>query len=225
MTPGFPRDAACIVGIGHSAYGKRGAFAGAGLPRLALDAIHDACADAGLEARDIDGFTGYCDDVTAPSDLAVSLGTSELRYTALVWGGRGSGLPGAVANAYAAVATGLADYVVVVRSLIQTSRLGQSMAAGVGPGDAIPLGRPCLGVGSLSAVSGAITPVTADKSVGAGGRRGRGRSARRNRACRGRCKRCATAPIGQRDTAITGVLRAIRGDRAASGPRSRVRRR
>jgi acetyl-CoA acetyltransferase len=137
--PDFPRDAACIVGIGHSAYGKRGAFGDVGLPRLALDAIHDACADAGLEARDIDGFTGYCDDVTAPSDLAVSLGTSELRYTALVWGGRGSGLPGAVASAYVAVAAGMADYVVVVRSLIQTSRLGQSMAAGVGPGDAIPL--------------------------------------------------------------------------------------
>jgi acetyl-CoA acetyltransferase len=137
--PDFPRDAACIVGIGHSAYGKRGELAGAGLPRLALDAIHAACADAGLAARDIDGFTGYCDEVTAPSDLAVSLGTAELRYTALVWGGRGSGLPGAVASAYAAVAAGLAEYVVVVRSLIQVARLGQSVAAGVGPGGPIPL--------------------------------------------------------------------------------------
>ena len=137
--PDFPRDAACIVGIGHSAYGKRGEFADAGLPRLALDAIHAACADAGLAPRDIDGFTGYCDEVTAPSDLAVSLGSAELRYTALVWGGRGSGLPGAVASAYAAVAMGLADYVVVVRSLIQVARLGQSVAAGVGPGGPIPL--------------------------------------------------------------------------------------
>jgi acetyl-CoA acetyltransferase len=138
-SPDFPRDAACIVGIGHSAYGKRGEFGDVGLPRLALDAIHAACDDAGLAARDIDGFTGYCDDVNVPSELAVSLGVAELRYTALVWGGRGSGLPGAVASAYAAVATGLADYVVVVRSLIQTTRLGQSLAAGVGPGEAIPL--------------------------------------------------------------------------------------
>lgn len=135
----FPRDAACIVGIGHSAYGKRGQFADLGLPRLALDAIHDACADAGLDPADIDGFTGYCDDANIPSELAVALGTRELRYTALVWGGRGSGLPGAVANAYAAVATGVAEYVVVVRSLIQSVRLGQSLAAGVGPGQAIPL--------------------------------------------------------------------------------------
>jgi acetyl-CoA acetyltransferase len=137
--PEFPRDAACIVGIGHSDYGKRGEFADVGLPRLALDAINDACADAGLDARDIDGFTGYCDDANTPSDLAVSLGTTELRYTALVWGGRGSGLPGAVASAYAAVAAGLASYVVVVRSIVQATRLGQSVAAGVGPGQAIPL--------------------------------------------------------------------------------------
>src|SRR6266702_3727537 len=72
--PDFPRDAACVAGIGHSAYGKRGEFA----------------------------------DV-------------------------------AVASAYAAIATGLADYVVVVRSIVQTSRLGQSVAAGVGPGAPIPL--------------------------------------------------------------------------------------
>lgn len=136
---GFPRDAACIAGIGHSAYGKRGEFGDVGLPRLALDAIHAACADAGLDVRDIDGFTGYCDEANQPSELAVSLGTRELRYTAMTWGGRGSGLPGAVASAYAAVAAGLADYVVVVRSIVQTTRLGQSVAAGVGPGAAIPL--------------------------------------------------------------------------------------
>lgn len=136
---GFPRDAACIVGIGHSAYGKRGEFGDVGLPRLALDAIRAACADAALDVRDIDGFTGYCDDANQPSELAVSLGTTDLRYSALVWGGRGSGLPGAVASAYAAVATGLANYVVVVRSIVQTTRLGQSIAAGVGPGGPIPL--------------------------------------------------------------------------------------
>jgi acetyl-CoA acetyltransferase len=38
-----------------------------------------------------------------------------------------------------AVATGMADYVVVVRSLIQSRRLGQSWGAGVGRGEPIPL--------------------------------------------------------------------------------------
>jgi acetyl-CoA acetyltransferase len=137
--PDFQRDAACIVGIGHSAYGTRGSLAPLGLPRLAVDAIHAACDDAGLDVKDIDGFTGYCDDANTPSELAVALGTSEFRYSGLVWGGRGSGLPGAVGNAYMAVATGIANYVVVVRSLIQQARLGQSLAAGVQPGGSIPL--------------------------------------------------------------------------------------
>lgn len=137
--PEFPRDAACIVGIGHSGYGKRGEFAPLGAARLALDAIHDAARDAGLDPRDIDGFAGWCDDPSVPSELVISLGTRDFRYSALVWGGRGSGLPGAVMNAYMAVAMGVARYVVVVRSLIQATRLGQSWAAGVGQGEAIPV--------------------------------------------------------------------------------------
>jgi acetyl-CoA acetyltransferase len=139
VMPEFPRDAACIVGIGHSAYGTRGEFADVGTLRLALDAIHDACDDAGLDVKDIDGFSGWCDDPTTPGDMTIGLGTPDFRYAALVWGGRGSGLPGAVTNAYMAVATGVANYVVVVRSLVQSKRLGQSVAAGVGPGEAIPL--------------------------------------------------------------------------------------
>lgn len=139
MTSAFATDAACVVGIGHSEYGTRGSLAPLGLTRLALDAIYDACRDAGLDAKDLDGFAGYCDDPTVPAELAVALGTRELRYSGLVWGGRGSGVPGAFTNAYMAVATGMADYVVVVRSLIQEARLGQSLAAGVRPGDAIPL--------------------------------------------------------------------------------------
>lgn len=137
--PEFPRDAACVVGIGRSAWGTRGELADVGAARLMLDAIHDACRDAGLDVRDVDGFAGYCDDPTLPGDLAVALGTRDLRYCGLVWGGRGSGLPGAVANAYMAVTTGVANHVVVVRSLIQASRLGQSVAAGVAPGDPIPV--------------------------------------------------------------------------------------
>jgi acetyl-CoA acetyltransferase len=135
----FKRDAACVVGIGRSEWGSRGALAGKGIFRLALEAIHDACRDAGLDHRDVDGFSGYCDEANLPADFAVSLGSRHLRYSGLVWGGRGSGLPGAVANAYMAVATGVAHYVVVVRSLVQVARLGQSVASGTRLGDALPL--------------------------------------------------------------------------------------
>jgi acetyl-CoA acetyltransferase len=135
----FKRDAACIVGIGRSEWGRRGTLAGKGISRLALEAIHDACMDAGLDHRDVDGFCGFCDEANLPADFAVSLGSRELHYSGMVWGGRGSGLPGAVANAYMAVATGVADYVVVVRSLVQAARLGQSMASGARLGDDLPV--------------------------------------------------------------------------------------
>jgi acetyl-CoA acetyltransferase len=135
----FARDAACVVGIGHSAYGKAGELAEVGNARIALDAIHAACEDAGIEPRDIDGFSGYCDDEAVPSDLTVALGTRRFRYSGMVWGGRGSGLPGAVMNAYLAVANGVADHVVVLRTLIQRKRLGQAVGAGVNQGEAIPL--------------------------------------------------------------------------------------
>jgi acetyl-CoA acetyltransferase len=135
----FPVDAACIVGIGHSAYGTRGSLAHLGAARLAIDAIRDACADAGLDVADVDGFAGWCDDATVPGELTVSLGTRDFRYAGLAWGGRGSGLPSAVTNACMAVATGVANYVVIYRSIIQTFRLGTSIAAGVGRGSQIPL--------------------------------------------------------------------------------------
>jgi acetyl-CoA acetyltransferase len=135
----FTPGAACIVGIGHSAYGKRGELADAGTLRLALDAILAAAHDAGIDPKDIDGFAGYCDDPTTPSDITVALGTRDFRYSGLTWSGRGSGLPGTVTNAYTAVSAGVANFVVVVRSLVQTRRLGQSWGAGVGRGDAIPV--------------------------------------------------------------------------------------
>ena len=107
--------------------------------RLAVDAITDACTDAGVDPKDVDGFAGWCDDPSWPSEMALSLQTRNLSYCGMVWGGRGSGLPGAVLNAYAAVATGAAKYVAVVRSVVQTMRLGQSIAAGVGPGQPLPV--------------------------------------------------------------------------------------
>jgi acetyl-CoA acetyltransferase len=139
MMPEFPRDSACIIGIGHSAYGTRGSLAEVGMLRLALDAIVGAAHDAGLDVRDIDGFSAWYDDPTYPGDLTAGLGTRNFRYSGLVWGGRGSGLPGAIMNAYLAIANGVADYVVVVRSLVQVKRLGQSVAAGVSLGEAIPV--------------------------------------------------------------------------------------
>lgn len=123
------RDAACIVGTGESAYGKRGSLAERGELGLACEAIEAACADAGLDVGAIDGFSSYCDDRCVPTSLAPQLGIPSWRYAAMAWGGGGSSLPTAVLHAVMAVVTGAANYVTVLRSNIQGSiRLGGRMA-------------------------------------------------------------------------------------------------
>lgn len=122
-----------VVGVGESAYHKRGR-APQDEQGLALDAIHAAIDDAGLRPEEIDGFASYSDDRLDPLALAVALGLPELRFTNMVWGGGGGGVCAAVANAGAAVVAGLADAVVVVRSLAQGGfRFGQALAGLGGP--------------------------------------------------------------------------------------------
>jgi acetyl-CoA acetyltransferase len=134
------RGRACIVGIGRSAYGKRGTLAHEGTLRLALQAIHDACADAGLDPNEIDGFSSYSDDGAHPSMLQMALGTPRVRYAGMVWGGGGAGMGGAFANAAMAVATGVAECVVVLRSISQGDlRFGRSLA-GLGGNLPAPFG-------------------------------------------------------------------------------------
>lgn len=121
------RGRAAIVGVGETVYYKHGQ---APVPefRLALQAILAACADAGIDPHDIDGFAGYSNDRTDPSRLAAALGCRRLRSTTMQWGGGGGGCAAAVGNAAAAIAGGLADCVVVFRALAQGAqgRFGQA---------------------------------------------------------------------------------------------------
>jgi len=143
------RDKACIVGIGQTLYTKRGALHEIGALKLAVQAINAAAADAGIDVADIDGFTSFCQDVSTrpPYDLTMALPTRNLRYSSIVWGGGGSGLPTAVTDAAMAVTSGQADFVVVVRSISQGAfRMGGSWADGYKDGlplntaHAIPMG-------------------------------------------------------------------------------------
>ncbi|HUP73422.1 MAG TPA: hypothetical protein VM282_10300 [Acidimicrobiales bacterium] len=112
------RGSVAVVGIGESGYYKRG---GSPDPEfvLALRAILAACADAGIDPRDVDGFASYAGDRNEPTRLAAALGIRQLRFANMQWGGGGGGGSGAVGNAAAAVATGMADCVVVFRALAQ----------------------------------------------------------------------------------------------------------
>jgi acetyl-CoA acetyltransferase len=97
---------------------------------LATEASLAAIADAGMAVDEIDGIVRCEHDVVRHNDLADGMGLKQLNY----WGSTGTGgsAPCAmVAQACAAVATGLASSVVVYRSLNGRSdtRFGQGTMA------------------------------------------------------------------------------------------------
>jgi acetyl-CoA acetyltransferase len=116
-----------VVGIGETEYCRHGASPDSEF-KLALKAILAACGDAGLDPREIDGFASYSDDRNDASRLAAALGTRRLRAATMQWGGGGGGCCAAVANAAASIVAGLADCVMVFRSLAQGQygRFGQT---------------------------------------------------------------------------------------------------
>ena len=122
------RGQVAVAGVGETEYFKRGQADEAEF-KLALRAILNACADAGIDPKDVDGFASYSNDRSDPSKLAAALGCKELRFSNMQWGGGGGGGSGAVANAAAAIYAGLADTVVVFRALAQ----GQFGRFGQGP--------------------------------------------------------------------------------------------
>lgn len=121
---------AAIVGIGQTAFGKRGEFAERGTFALAVEAIANACEDAGISPQQIDGWAAYSDDAATPAQLAPAFGCERVRYAAMAWGGGGAASGGAFLNAAMAVATGQAEFVVVHRSICQAdgSRFGQALS-------------------------------------------------------------------------------------------------
>jgi acetyl-CoA acetyltransferase len=122
------RGKVAVAGIGETIYYRHGQSPKPEMV-LCLKAILAAAADAGIDPCDIDGFASFSNDRNDPVALATAIGTHELRFSNMQWGGGGGGGAGAIANASAAIATGLADCVVVYRALAQ----GQFGRFGQGP--------------------------------------------------------------------------------------------
>jgi len=124
------RGKVAIAGIGETRYYRRGAADDSEF-KLTLQAILAAAADAGIDARQIDGFASYSNDRNDPARIATALGTPHFGFSNMFWGGGGGGGSGAVANAAAAIAAGYADCVAVYRGLAQGQfgRFGQGTAA------------------------------------------------------------------------------------------------
>jgi acetyl-CoA acetyltransferase len=130
------RGCVAVVGIGETAYFRHGESPDPEF-KLALKAILAACQDAGLDPKQIDGFSSYGDDRNDAVRLAAALGLPRLRFATMQWGGGGGGCCAAVANGAAAIATGQADCVIVFRALAQGQygRLGQSSVQGTVMGE------------------------------------------------------------------------------------------
>ncbi len=138
------RGRVAVAGIGETTYYKRGESPDAEFV-LACKAILAACADAGIDVVDVDGFASYSNDRNEASRLAAALGLRELRLSNMQWGHGGGGVAAAVSVAAAAVAGGIADCVVVFRALAQGQfgRFGQGRGGGSVSGEAaftIPYG-------------------------------------------------------------------------------------
>jgi acetyl-CoA acetyltransferase len=108
-----------IAGIGTTPYYRRGA-SDESVTALTVRAIVDACDDAGIDPRDVDGFVSYGADHSSGTRLMPSLGTKDLRWSAMAFGGGGSGSAPAVAIAASAILAGFADTIVVYRGVSQS---------------------------------------------------------------------------------------------------------
>jgi len=118
------RDKAAIVGIGETEYSKN-----SGMSQLALllQAATRAIEDAGLSAKDIDGVIPAM-GVSSFEDIAVNLGTDDLKYAASILMG-GASAVASLQSAAMAVATGIATNVLCLAgwngySAMRASALG-----------------------------------------------------------------------------------------------------
>jgi acetyl-CoA acetyltransferase len=115
--------AAAIVGIGATEFSKD---SGRSELRLAVEAVRDALADAGLGPADVDGLVTFTMDTNAEIAVARELGVGELTFFSHIGYGGGAACA-TVQQAVLAVATGVAKVVVCYRALNERSghRFGQ----------------------------------------------------------------------------------------------------
>ncbi|PQP25419.1 thiolase C-terminal domain-containing protein [Rhodococcus opacus] len=124
MSANIMRGAAAVVGVAEQHY-RRGE-APHSEKRMTLEVILQACADAGISPREIDGFVSYAGGASDGAIIGGALLIDELRWSNMMWGGGGGSVAAAITNAATAIATGQADCVVVYRAMSQadTGRLG-----------------------------------------------------------------------------------------------------
>ncbi len=120
------RDRAAIVGIGQTEFSKR---SGRTELQLACEAVKAALDDAGLPPSDVDGLVTFTMDATEEMEVARNLGIERVTmFSRIAYGGGAAAAT--VMHAAMAVATGVADVVVVYRAF--NERSGQRFGGAVG---------------------------------------------------------------------------------------------
>ena len=119
------KDKAAIVGIGETAYSRE---SGRSELDMAVEAADKAITDAGLSSSDIDGIVKFTADATPQGELAACLGIPYLRYYGEL-GPLGGAACGLVIQAAMAVSSGMANNVIVFRSV--NGRSGARYGSGV----------------------------------------------------------------------------------------------
>jgi acetyl-CoA acetyltransferase len=112
------RGTTAIAGIGQTEFYKRGTSPLSERKQV-LVSIVDACAEAGIRPSEIDGFASYSWDRQDATTLMHDLGSDEVRWSSLVHGGGGGGIPGAIGMASAAIISGQASIVAVYRTIAE----------------------------------------------------------------------------------------------------------
>jgi acetyl-CoA acetyltransferase len=114
------RGVAAVAGIGQTAYAKH---LGRSEYDMALEAITNACDDAGISPREIDGLVRYGMEQVDEEHLVSALGDPPVRWFAgTPFGGGGSA--SVLVVAATAVAAGMADTVLVYRARARGRRSG-----------------------------------------------------------------------------------------------------
>ncbi len=119
------KDKAVIVGVANTEFSKN---SGVSELNLAIKAVKAACDDAGIHPSEIDGMATFTMDTTDEIELARALGVGEITF----WGRShygGGAATGSLHQAVMAVATGMAETVVVYRAL--NGRSGHRFSGGV----------------------------------------------------------------------------------------------
>jgi acetyl-CoA acetyltransferase len=122
------KNEAVIVGIGQTEFSKN---SGRSELQLACEAVKAALDDCGLEASKVDGLVTFSMDTNDEVEVAQSVGCGDLTFYSRIPYGGGAAI-GVIQQAVMAVATGVADYVVVYRAF--NERSGRRYSVGIGEG-------------------------------------------------------------------------------------------